>query len=1685
MVCHRQIAIAALLSLKAGTAFSVAQPWATSAQITLDIESGTRESMGVETATYDSTWYEGSGISYKITVNDEEIAQRSGCGDVGWSTRRPGVYVFKEYVYNNGVLTGEPLTATFNVVGRDLVNAEVSFAEEQMLCDGTPLMPQPQVKLGDVILVEGVDYSLSYENNVEPGIGKVVISGLGEYHDEIERTFSIVPAGKCILDIERGVREATGTEHLAYDGIWLGDASAESRVFVNGKQMVAKTGTGIVDWFPVAAGDYSLEYKTYVNGVEQAETYTAQFHVAQNNAPLTVELGADRFLFVDGEVTPHVTVYYLGKELTEGEDYTIDYRDNDKAGVAKVIVTGIGAYSGVSEKTFRIMPSAAFALDLNDGIRIADSAMVERIAYENTWSGTAASLVKVSVNDTPVVDNGMKGTYEWMPSGVGMFTFRHATYTGGELGETLTAQFYVPGTLAEADVSLDVEEYLYDGTERRPAVVVKVDGETMVEGLDYTLEYENNIAAGMAKVIVVGARGERLERMFTIRPAGVCFLSIESEVREAEPVEKLAYDTRWQGVGNADYRIWVDGAELAVGSGSGDVLWLPRAVGDHLLTYRAYVNGAKVGEDMTARFHVSGQDLVNATVLLTDTAILYDGTAKTPKVNIEYEGRTLVEGVDYELTYRDNVEAGTGVMTIVGKGTFVDVVEVPFTIVPAGVCFLDIQSGYRHAKADEILHYDYQWHGSADNDTRMQVRVNDAILGESTGIGGMEWLPTEGGQYVVKLRTYVNDYLMEECIETAYFGIPGGALENWDLTVTLEKNVYQYDGLPKTPKVTVKSVLGDLIEGSDFSVAYQNNVEVGTATVIVTGIGIYSGSFTRTFRIVESVSGAFQQVRQRYPWNGYVDIGVSIKGDSNKEYPTTFTAYDIVGGTNIPMNVVAVVGGTITNKTQSLAPGDYKLIWNADNDLPYEYVNTGVVIRASIEDYGVIPEGGAPSTVFQSEVASLDIQFYPVIFTENKVDLTSRNIAYGFESGKNWTQDTSNKKTGTFSYKSYKIGHSASTFLTATVKGKGTFSFWWKVSSESNYDWLRYYVNGTEKAKISGTKDWAQVTIPITSTGETVIKWTYSKDGSQSTGSDCGWIDATWTPTEVFRYDTITNIPPSWTSYVPKDQWIPTRKVTGKEQIVYSSKWNGEGDDDLTSVISVDGTVWKENIGEGVAEWMPDSLGAHILKHTIRGDNGVMGESLRAKFIVEELSEIVEDIPVLKNVVASQRYPWNGLVDVKCILEGDGARDYKVTLAMKDEMGGTNLPARTFWQNGGTVTNSAQIVRPGNLHFVWDANADIAEDGDFPAVSVTLKAESSAVPSYTGVVAIEENGYQGGETLRDVPVLVRLGSDTEGFSYSTMAFPETGADLRFMDWDEKNVLPYEIDEWHNGGESLVWVKVPELKKGTRFKMFYGGAAVSSMNETTHRMGYRGEAVWSDYAGVWHMNEDSGTAYDSTAHGLDALPSFGTNTNVDVASEMMAYEIGVCGRARQNEISEVNETKGCGNYLLTPSYDALGLGGRFIVSGWFRAEQVVNYPRMMSRKYESSDKSGWEIHPRQNSSTNISVRGATGGSVICPTPEMKEAWVNITAIYSDAVFSCFTNGVLSLTGESVAATDNGLGLAFGCNPPGNENTWCGQYDEIRLRGGSLSPDRIKADYDMIKNRDFLIYGPVKNGKGATE
>ena len=75
------------------------------------------------------------------------------------------------------------------------------------------------------------------------------------------------------------------------------------------------------------------------------------------------------------------------------------------------------------------------------------------------------------------------------------------------------------------------------------------------------------------------------------------------------------------------------------------------------------------------------------------------------------------------------------------------------------------------------------------------------------------------------------------------------------------------------------------------------------------------------------------------------------------------------------------------------------------------------------------------------------------------------------------------------------------------MTGSGTVTFWWKVSSEQNYDWLEFYIDQVRKDRISGEVDWQQKTYTISGSGTHYLRWQYIKDSSTKSGDDCGWVD--------------------------------------------------------------------------------------------------------------------------------------------------------------------------------------------------------------------------------------------------------------------------------------------------------------------------------------------------------------------------------------------------------------------------------------------------------------------------------------------------------------------------------------------------------------------------------------------------
>lgn len=67
--------------------------------------------------------------------------------------------------------------------------------------------------------------------------------------------------------------------------------------------------------------------------------------------------------------------------------------------------------------------------------------------------------------------------------------------------------------------------------------------------------------------------------------------------------------------------------------------------------------------------------------------------------------------------------------------------------------------------------------------------------------------------------------------------------------VSLSQQAYTYNGTPRTPSITVRDGGSLLREGTDYTTAYKNNTNAGTATVTITGKGGYTGTVTKNFTI--------------------------------------------------------------------------------------------------------------------------------------------------------------------------------------------------------------------------------------------------------------------------------------------------------------------------------------------------------------------------------------------------------------------------------------------------------------------------------------------------------------------------------------------------------------------------------------------------------------------------------------------------------------------------------------------------------------------------------------------------------------------------------------------------------------------------------------------------------------------
>ena len=113
-----------------------------------------------------------------------------------------------------------------------------------------------------------------------------------------------------------------------------------------------------------------------------------------------------------------------------------------------------------------------------------------------------------------------------------------------------------------------------------------------------------------------------------------------------------------------------------------------------------------------------------------------------------------------------------------------------------------------------------------------------------------------------------------------------------------------------------------------------------------------------------------------------------------------------------------------------------------------------------------------------------------------------------------WTVSNQSVHGGSWAGRSGVIGNSANTVmqLVKTVPA-GAISFWGRVSSESGYDFFRFYIDGNQQLAISGNGGWGQYSYAV-GAGTHTFAWRYDKDGSATANSDAAFVDdILFTPT--------------------------------------------------------------------------------------------------------------------------------------------------------------------------------------------------------------------------------------------------------------------------------------------------------------------------------------------------------------------------------------------------------------------------------------------------------------------------------------------------------------------------------------------------------------------------------------------
>lgn len=770
-----------------------------------------------------------------------------------------------------GSVTGE-----FAITEADLSGAAVEV--DDAVYQGTPLTPAVRVTLGTVVLTEGRDYTLSYSSNTNVGKGTVKITGSGNYKGTVSAEFAITERTITDADVEVADQIYTGKELTPDVEVTLGD-----KLLTNGV-------------------DYTVTYEKNVNvGTANVivkgtgnykDTITKTFRIAAADISSAVAYKISDQTYTGSPITPAVTVSMAdGTTLKAGVDYEAEYTGNTdvttKDAPAQVVITGKGNYVGTLRTTFAIVPKSLTG--------VAISGYSESVAY----TGADVTFADIIVADgSEILTEGID--YRITYTGNKAVTTEDGTYftvtgTGNYTGSKDVHFVITAKDLRECDVE-EIESQIYTGKAIEPEVTIRNGNVLLVSNVDYDVTYESNInettETTKAKAIITG-KGNYTGKL-------TVYFDITAKTLTAADVDSIDAQ-EYTGEAIEPVVVVRNGDTVLVAGRDYDVTYSNNT--DKTTEARAVVKGkGNYQGTVTKLFEICGASIAPAVVTGIPESAEYTGDSITFKdITVVMNGKTLVYGTDYTVSYENNVNATTedsmAYVIIKGNDNYGGQIRTAFSITPRSLekCKVDAIGGQTYTGREitpEVTVRD----GSKvlENGRDYTVSYSDNIE-----VGKNAKAVIEGkGNYTGQL--------------TAEFTIAKEVLDISNAVISDIADQYYNFGEELTPALSVNLGGRKLTENVDYSVTYTDNIEAGTATATVKGIDQNKGEVSKTFKIlpIDITTAEIALVKDSYGFTGdavTADVeSITVTRNGVKKVLTDLAGFEITCTDNVNVGTATV-----------------------------------------------------------------------------------------------------------------------------------------------------------------------------------------------------------------------------------------------------------------------------------------------------------------------------------------------------------------------------------------------------------------------------------------------------------------------------------------------------------------------------------------------------------------------------------------------------------------------------------------------------------------------------------------------------------------------------------------------------------------------------------------------------------